>query len=237
MTQPPDERELAAAARGGRVAHSGFLDPSEAAAMVERLRREGVAAEAWGGFAGARRRVVTARPDHVPAAHASLTALYWSGLRDPDMLRSAARRSGVDAAQLGDVVRHADGLSLVTKAPAPQALLSLRWFDGVEAEASEVPVERLTAGERKEQAAIVASLRVDALGARAFHVSRAYFAKGVAAGRVSVNGRPADKASAAGVGDEVFAEGLGRFRVTEVEGETRRGNLKVRLEVELVRDA
>lgn len=204
--------------------------------MVERLRREGVAAEAWGGFPGARRRIVTARPDHVPSAHAPLTALYWSGLGDPDTLRTTARRSGVDASQLGDVVRHPDGLSLVVTVPAPAELLSLRWFDGVASDASEVPLDRLTATERKVQAAIVASLRVDALGARAFHVSRAYFAKGVAAGRVSVNGRPADKASAAGVGDEVFAEGLGRFRLTEVEGETRRGNLKVRLEVELVRD-
>ena len=37
-------------------------------------------------------------------------------------------------------------------------------------------------GKRLE--AIVPSLRVDVLGARAFKVSRAYFAKGVAAGRV-----------------------------------------------------
>ncbi len=79
---------------------------------------------------------------------------------------------------------------------------------------------------------MVPSLRVDVLGARAFKVSRAYFAKGVEAGRVSVNGRPAGKSATVAEGDEVYAAGLGRFRVEKVEGETRRGNLRVTLSVE-----
>lgn len=87
-------------------------------------------------------------------------------------------------------------------------------------------------GQRRTVSAVVPSLRVDVLGARAFKVSRAYFAKGVAGGKVSVNGKPAGKSASAGVGDEVRAEGLGSFRVGSVDGETRRGNLKVTLEVE-----
>lgn len=82
--------------------------------------------------------------------------------------------------------------------------------------------------------AIVPSLRVDVLGARAFTVSRAYFAKGVAAGRVSVTGtasKTADKATTATVGDTVVADGLGSFTVVSVDGTTRKGNLKVTLAV------
>lgn len=75
------------------------------------------------------------------------------------------------------------------------------------------------------------SLRVDVLGARAFGVSRAYFAKGVAAGRVGVNGVTAGKSAAVVHGDVVTAAGLGAFAVKSVDGETRRGNLKVTLEV------
>lgn len=84
--------------------------------------------------------------------------------------------------------------------------------------------------------AVVPSLRVDVLGARAFKVSRAYFAKGVAAGRVSVNGAAAGKSSSVEVGQEVVARGLGSFTLRSVDGETRRENLKVTLEVREARE-
>src|SRR5688572_1133479 len=82
--------------------------------------------------------------------------------------------------------------------------------------------------------AIVPSLRVDVLGARAFKVSRAYFAKGVAAGRVRVEGAvagAASKATTADLGDRVIADGLGSFTVVSIDGTTRKGNLKVTLVV------
>ena len=93
-------------------------------------------------------------------------------------------------------------------------------------------VDLLGGGAARTVSAVVPSLRVDVLGARAFGVSRAYFSKGVAAGRVSVNGAAASKSASAAEGDQVYAEGLGRFHVKSVEGETRRGNLKVTLSVE-----
>lgn len=80
---------------------------------------------------------------------------------------------------------------------------------------------------------IVPSLRVDVLGARAFKVSRAYFAKGVAAGRVSLSGAPAGKSSSVEIGQEVVARGLGSFSLRSINGETRKENLKVTLEVSL----
>lgn len=91
-----------------------------------------------------------------------------------------------------------------------------------------------TAEQMTTVTAIVPSLRVDVLGARAFTVSRAYFAKGVAAGRVSVSSsttKVADKATTAAVGDTVIADGLGSFTVVSVDGTTRKGNLKVTLAV------
>lgn len=77
------------------------------------------------------------------------------------------------------------------------------------------------------------SLRVDVLGARAFKVSRAYFAKGVAAGNVLIGGFPAGKSAAVEEGQEVAALGLGTFRLESVDGTTRRDNLKVTLSVTL----
>ncbi len=80
--------------------------------------------------------------------------------------------------------------------------------------------------------AVVPSLRVDVLGARAFGVSRSYFAKGVAAGSVSVAGKRAGHATTLAVGEEVAARTLGTFKLVSVDGSTRRGNQKVTLSVQ-----
>lgn len=80
--------------------------------------------------------------------------------------------------------------------------------------------------------AVVASLRADAIGAKGFKVSRSYFAKGVAGGKVSVNGKVAGKSTEVAPGDVLVADGLGRITLVGVEGTTRRGNMKVNMEVE-----
>lgn len=221
---------LRADALGGRVARSRFLEPAEADALLRAVRVPGVEAEAWGGYAGARRRVVTVWPEHVPHASTALVAWYLPGDSEAETLRVALLGAGVAAGSLGDGVRHTDGCSLVALAGVdPPAQVRL---EGRLAALEIVPVERVAAGSSKRLKVVVPSLRVDVLGARAFGVSRNWFAKGVAAGHVRVNGATAGKRSEAGPGDEVWAEGLGRFRVSTLEGATRKGNHKVELEVE-----
>lgn len=215
------------------MAFSGFLEPAATDALLAELRQNGVRCSAWGGFPAARRRVVSAYPSQVPEARAELTGWYVSGARSEGTLRVLARGAGVADDRLGDEVSHQDGTTLVVVAPLPQALLNPEVVTtGGPGEVSEVPLERVAAGTMRELSAVVPSLRVDVLGARAFGVSRAYFAKGVAAGRVTVNGIAAGKATSASAGDSVFAAGLGRFTVSGLTGETRRGNLKVTLLVE-----
>jgi RNA-binding protein YlmH len=224
--------ELRVAALGGRVASSEFLDPSDADRLLVEARAPGVALSAWGGYPGARRRVVTARPEEVPEATAAMVALYLAGAHDEEALRVALRIAGVPAGKLGDVIVHDDGLSVLCLAPPPEAALAPLRVAGASARAQVLPPERIARGRARRIDTVVPALRVDVLGARAFGVSRSYFAKGVDAGRVRVNGRQADKRAEAAAGDEVWAEGLGRFRVVAVLGDTRKGNLKVALEVE-----
>jgi RNA-binding protein YlmH len=217
-------------AAGGRVSHGPFLEPEEADAVLRAVRGEGVEAEAWGGYPGARRRALTARPEHVPEAMPVLSGWYVEGAGDPDEMRSAAIAAGVAPDALGDAIVHADGCTLIalTSAAMPATIT----VAGRRAPVEAVPVERVVGGSSKRLTVVVPALRVDVLGARAFGVSRTYFAKGVAAGRVRVNGRSADKRSEAGLGDEVWADGLGRFRVVGLQGATRKGNRRVELEVE-----
>ena len=227
-----DFERLQAAARGGRVAHTSFLDPDDAAQLAARLRDAGVSSQAEGGVTGAQRRVLTAYPEHIPEATTPLTALYISGAPSEGDLLAALRATGIAKDQIGDVLPHQDGLSVVVLPAAKNAVLQLTHVGGRPVTVQEVELSRLARGRERQQQVIVPSLRVDVLGAKAFRVSRAYFAKGVAGGRVSLNGRPAGKSSSAALGDEVYAEGLGRFSVLEVQGETRKGNVKVVLDVE-----
>lgn len=78
---------------------------------------------------------------------------------------------------------------------------------------------------------VVPSLRIDVLGARAFKVSRAWFARGVAGGNVFVGDKQAGKSTTLEPGVRVTARGLGVFEVLSVDGSTRKGNLKVSLRV------
>lgn len=212
------------------MSHGPFLEPAEADAVLRDTRVAGVEAVAWGGYPGARRRALTARPDHVPEAMPVLAGWYVAGAADPDDTRVAALAAGVAADALGDVVVHADGCTLI--ALASVAMPASLTLEGRRLPVEAVPVERVIGGASKRLVAIVPSLRVDVLGARAFGVSRTYFAKGVAAGHVHVNGRTADKRSEAGIGDEVWADGLGRFRIVGLHGATRKGRARVELEVE-----
>jgi RNA-binding protein YlmH len=231
MSEGVDVAALRAAALGGRVVSTSFLDPAEADRVLAAVRAPGVDASAWGGYAGARRRVVTVRPDHVPEATAALQALYVAAVAGGDLV-VALRAAGVAEGALGDVVEGGEGASVFCLEPIPAAARAPLRVAGAVVTAQVVPADRVAAGRQRTLEAVVPALRVDVLGARAFGVSRSYFAQGVAAGRVRVNGRPADKRSEVDAGDEVWAEGLGRFRVAEVRGETRKGNVKVRLEVE-----
>ena len=227
-----DFKRLEAAVRGGRVAHTTFLDPDDAAQLGARLRDAGVNNQAEGGVTGAQRRVLTAYPEHIPGATTPLAAFYIGGAPSEGDLLAALRATGIDKDQLGDVLPHQDGLSVVVLPAAKDAALKLTHVGGRPVSVQEVELSRLARGRERQQQVIVPFLRVDVLGAKAFRVSRAYFAKGIAGGRVSLNGRPAGKSSSAALGDEVYAEGLGRFSVLEVQGETRKGNVKVVLDVE-----
>ena len=179
---------------------------------------------------GARRRVVTAHPAHVPEAAPALVAVYVDGL-DGDGLRAAARDVGVADDELGDAVEHAAGASLIVFDPPPEALT--RPLPRGEGRTPErVPLERVATGTARRERIVVPSLRVDAVGAKAFRTSRSWFTKGIKAGNVYLDGRRADKGSQAEVGGEIFADGLGWLRVLDVAGETKKGNLKVEVEVE-----
>jgi RNA-binding protein YlmH len=226
-----DLQAIETAVRGGRVVHTPFLEPDEAAAAAAALRERGIKVALDGGFKGAKRRVLTAYPEHIPHADTALVALYFAGAASEGELLAALRGQSLPEGAVGDVIRHQDGLSVMVLASWSDKALAVTRVGAAGVTPQPIDTARY-AGKAGSLQVVVPSLRVDALGAKAFKVSRAYFSKGVGGGKVSLNGKPAGKASLAQEGDEVYAEGLGRFVVSEVQGETRKGNLKVVLSVE-----
>jgi RNA-binding protein YlmH len=227
-----DIKDLITAARAGRVVHTNFLEPNDAAALVAKLRQADISVNVSGGYPGAKRRVITVFPEHIPDADTPLVGLYVADAHDADELRVGLRKT-LEADAIGDIIQHQDGLSAVMlRGVAKETPVTIR---GKTFEAKIVELQKIAAGSSKRQTTIVPALRVDALGAKAFGVSRSYFAKGVAAGNVFVNGQKASKSTDAEAGDEIYAEGLGRFSVVSVQGETRKGNLRITMDVEKVK--
>jgi RNA-binding protein YlmH len=216
---------LLSAALGGRVASSGFLDPATSSRLAASLRREGIGVSAGGGYPGAARRVVTAHPVQIPRPLPPFAALYRSDTSLDAVERQLAPLR-VPAEAIGDRIAHREGVSLIVLDPPPPGLLEAPFG------AERVPVERVAAGSVRTVQLVVAALRVDALGAKALRVSRSYFVKGIASGNVYLNGERVGKGGTASEGDELYADGLGWLRLLAVEGETRRGNLRVAVEVE-----
>ncbi len=227
-----DFSRLERAVRGGRVAHTDFLEPDDAAALAARLRGASVSVNLEGGVTGARRRVLTAFPDHIPEASTPLAAVTVQGAQSEGDLLAALRAHGIPQNALGDVLEGSEGLSVILLPAFLESAQSLTHAGGHPVTVRPTDLATLARGRQRQQQVVVPSLRVDVLGAKAFRVSRAYFAKGVAGGRVSLNGTTIGKSASAETGDEVYAEGLGRFRIHEVQGETRKGNVKVVLTVE-----
>ncbi len=209
---------------GGRVNHTDFLEPDDAAMLNARLS-DNASISLDGGFSGASRRVLTAFPEHIPNASTELVTVYFAD-GSVDKLRDLLFSKSISPNHIGDVVPHFDGSAAVLLATETETLQSL-------SELSIIDAGDIRQGKTREELIIAPALRVDALGAKAFKVSRSYFSKGIQNGKVFVNGKVVGKAATVEVGDEVFADGLGRYQVVEVRGETKKGNQKVLLNVEM----
>ena len=216
--------DLIKAAKGDRVVSTNFLEPNDAASLAAKLRAKEIKFELNGGFPGASRRVLTVFPNHIPKATTSLSTIYFEDI-SKDELVERFQRTDIDLENVGDIINFQEGLAVVILSSIKDTFLELTG-------AQEIALADISKNQGKVQQVIVPSLRVDVLGAKAFKVSRSYFAKGIANGKVSVQGKLAGKSSSAELEDEVHAEGLGRFRLVELLGKTKKGNHKVVLEVE-----
>lgn len=227
---PPKLSTLVAQARGGRVVRTAFVD----AETLDRrqLQDDEVRHTISGGFPDARRVLLTLYPAHIPGVDSGVSVLRvmpaspgWD-LQDFDV---ALRGLGLSEEQVGESREERGSFLVAVTGKAASTLEAATSLGGREIEVEAVGE---TAGRgSKTREVVVPSMRVDVVGAKGFGVSRAYFQQGIEGGKVRINGQPARSSSEIREGDSLSADGLGRIDFKRVVNETRRGNVKVELEI------
>ena len=213
--------------------NTAFLSPAAAQGARDLLR----AAAIHEGFA------LFFLPDWQEEADASDAMAFlraaWHESEHPthrDLLGSLMAL-GVERETLGDILVSEGSADLIVSAGVAQYLLD-NWTGAgrtalrptaIGADALRVPEQKV-----KEIRDTVATLRLDAVTAAGFSMSRGKAAELIAAGRVQKNYREVTKGDASvAQGDVISARGLGKFEVAEVGGLSKKGRTGIPLRREL----
>ena len=231
--------DLAEAVDGGRpFAVSPFLSPfAVQIGMTIAAHTQTVSCQNNGGFHEAERvRIAFVRQDYDGPVDFGITALKvtWDAryrlLGHRDVLGSLMGL-GIERDVFGDILM--DGASaeiLVDKKMVPWISENFKKIAMVPVTAVEMDLADVTPPkqEAKIVRATVASLRLDAVGAAGFGISRSKMASAIEGERVQVNWQTAKGASqAVKVGDVISYRGRGRIEIKELTGQSRKGRIGV----------
>ena len=227
------------AAEKGLTRYSRFLDPAQLEAARRIAARSGAGFDGWGGYEGAERAVACFFPEGEPPRRAdfpivclrSAYAERFCSLSHRDLL-GAFMALGLTRACIGDMIlgdgfvylfAEARTAPFIAESLTQAGKASLR-FEAL----SEVPPMPEPKGSAFR--AVVSSLRLDAVLAAAYRLSRSEAAEAVRAGLVKLDHVPCDRADApVRPGAMLSLRGGGRVKVAKVEGETRKGRIGVTL--------
>ena len=134
---------------------------------------------------------------------------------------------GIDRAVLGDILMQGAGCQIVADSTMAGWIRdNFHKVAMVPVTVKEIPMEEIEPPKKtaKEVRATVASLRLDAVGAAGFGISRSKMVQAVDHGRTEVNWQPAKSASqTVKAGDIISIRGRGRIEIKEETGTSRKG--------------
>ena len=225
---------------GNNVINTSFLDPRqlELAEAVLKNRPE-LSYTVYGGHPRAERNALAIFPSERKSILPPVKAVKvnWAGDSDEISHRDvlgAALGLGLKRDQIGDIILLEDGGAVVfveeTKADYLCSNLIQVGRVTVSCEVVEPEHLPLSKDDGKSIGGTVASLRLDAIISLGFGVSRSRVVLMIKGGAVSVNWKPVSSPSIQlNEGDQVSLKGRGRLLVESVEGETRKGRIRLRL--------
>ncbi len=217
--------------------YTNFLDPGQRVLLQRYAYRWEATLASWGGYEGAERQIVAFLPpflDYEPEY--PLVALEARGnfsfatVTHRDFLGSLLAL-GIKREMVGDILVGASGCQLlVTPTIASCVLTNWQVVGRVGITVAPIPLSEIIPPTPQEvcHSATVASLRLDAVVAAAYSISRTQAAELIRAGRLKHNfllETRCDKMVAAG--DVLSLAGKGRAYLRQVGGQTKRGRWHV----------
>ena len=219
-----------------------FMSPQLQEQAKELLYRAGVSEGdyvALGGFQAAERRVLLFLPDWLEPEYAeaespicAIRARFRAedGLTHRDLLGSLMSL-GVVREKLGDLLVGEESADVLCLQSVRDYLLT-NWETAgrthLKLQAVELSALHIPQASFKELRDTVSSLRLDAVAAAGFRLSRGKAAELVESGKLELNWRSCQKPNRLlEAGDRVSARGFGKFELTEVGGLTRKGRVAI----------
>ena len=233
-----DLAEAANKSRKYRV--SEFLDPhAYNVAEIIVANYDNVKLDAFGGFNHAERVKVAfisedfyGEPDFGMAYYLASWDKRYYDLSHRDVL-GAFMGTGLKREALGDIVFTPEGCQFVVEKELVNYLNSnLTQIGSAPIELEEINAEDLLQKEEKVKLlnATVADLRLDAVAAAGYGVSRSHMADEIKSLNVKLNWKEVKKAAqSVAEGDVISFRGRGRVEVAEVKGTTKKGRISVTL--------
>lgn len=250
LASTPDDRILLARAAdqmdvaGQRniPAHTQFLSPHERALVEKLIAANGYPRAAFlGGYEEAERRVCVFLPDWMEEANpedVGLCALRvtWKdgrALTHRDFL-GALMGMGIARQKVGDILVGEGRCDMLLLEEIKQFLLQSMGTAGrSKLRLAEIPLEQVRPPERELKTIhdTVATLRLDAVASAGFSTSRSKMADYISSGKVNLNWQECTKPAApVEEGDTISCRGLGKCKLTEVNGTSRKGRVMIVLE-------
>ncbi|HSW35521.1 MAG TPA: YlmH/Sll1252 family protein [Candidatus Limnocylindrales bacterium] len=225
---------------GRKTYSTAFLDPRQfELAKAELQKRTALSYTVYGGYPDAERNSVHVFPAEHQGLLSPVTAVMvkWAdtsseiGHRD---ILGAVLATGVRRDQVGDILLLKEGgaVIMVLTPLADYICSNLCQIGPLQVECSEKAPGQLSqlVEEGKEIHGTVASLRLDSVLSVGFGISRSRLVLLIKGGLVRVNWRPVDSPSyKLHEGDQLSLKGRGRLLLHSVEGETRKGRIRVKL--------
>jgi len=228
-------------ARRGAPAHTGFLSAAQQETAERFLNAAGHPRHLFsGGFPDAERKVCALLPDWQEESDweppfTALRCRWLSGdkLTHRDLL-GAILGQGIDREKVGDILVGQGSCDLlVFRELAPFLTQNLTGAGRAKLRVEELPLDQIQPPERtiKTIHDTVSTLRLDAVMAAGFSISRGKAAELIAAGKVELSHRPCVKPDrAVSQGDVLTCRGLGKCVVAEVGGLSKKGRTILTLE-------
>ena len=218
-----------------------FLTPDQVEAIIKRIEGgSGIHYTVHGGIVDAERSKVFFSPDPIAVeeidSHIGIVGIQYSDkfctLQHKDVL-GALMALGVKRKKVGDIVPVDNGFQVaLDKSLVSYILSSLEQIgrSGVKTRAVSLDSAATRSVKYTLMDATVKSLRLDAVIASAYHLSRADSQKKVIQEHVKVNHQIQVKCDVSILeGDLISVRGFGRFVVKEVGGPTKKDRLRLKL--------